>query len=115
MGDDQPMTLQNRFDAATLANLRRGLMGRGRALAELLAQVMAGDRPVELAALLAPKPGMRPEEVVRLALDQVESRRKWLDAGDDRFGRCDVCDTDLGSTALTEMPWADRCVAHAAR
>jgi RNA polymerase-binding transcription factor DksA len=104
-----------RLDSTTLAGLRSGLLRRGQTLATLLAEVLAGKRPPALAELLAQKPGKRPEEVLRLALDQVEARRKLLDAGDDRYGRCDTCGVDLGLVALTEMPWADRCAAHAAR
>lgn len=104
-----------RFDDETRARLRRDLMKRGRDLATLLADVLAGKRPPSLVSLLAQKPGKRPEEVLRLALDQVETRRRLLDAGDDRFGRCDVCAEDLGEAALGEMAWADRCAAHAAR
>lgn len=103
-----------RFDSITLVRLRRDLMQRGKTLATLLAQVLAGKRPPALAALLAQKPGARPEEVLRLALDQIEARRKLIDAGDDRYGRCDTCGLDLGAMALGEMPWADRCTAHAA-
>ena len=103
-----------RLDPATLAQLRRDLMRRGATLATLLSQVLAGKRPPSLQALLAAKPGMRPEEVLRLALDQVEARRKLIDAGDDHYGRCDTCGIDLGALALAEMPWADRCQAHAA-
>jgi RNA polymerase-binding transcription factor DksA len=106
-----PMAL--RFPTEQRERLRRDLMKRGRNLATLLADVMAGKRPPSLAAMLAEKPGARPEEVLRLALDQVEGRRKLLDADDDRFGRCDVCGADLGDAGLGEMPWADRCQAHA--
>jgi hypothetical protein len=102
------------IDPATLSRLRSDLMRRGATLATLLAEVLAGKRSPALAALLAGKPGKRPEEVLRLALDQVESRRKLLDAGDARYGRCDACGIDLGAAALAEMPWADRCPAHAA-
>jgi len=101
-----------RFDPPSLQQLRRDLMERGRTLATLLAQILAGKRPPSLAAILAERPGLRPEEAMRLALDQVESRRRLLDSADDRFGRCDVCGTDLGIAALGEMPWADRCRAH---
>jgi hypothetical protein len=103
-----------RFDLVVMAQLRRELMSRGLTLATLLSRVLAGKRPPELAALLAQRPGRRPEEVLRLALDQVETRRDLLDRGDDRYGRCDTCGVDLGAAALGEMPWADRCQAHAA-
>jgi hypothetical protein len=102
-----------RFDAAMLARLRRDLLDRGGKLASLLADVLAGKQPPQLAKMLAGKPGKRPEEVLRLALDQVEGRRRLLAAGDDRYGRCDVCGADLGVAALIEVPWADRCAPHA--
>ena len=104
-----------RFAAPTLAAFRRHLMARGQTLATLLSQVLAGKTPPALAALLAAKPGKRPEEVLRLALDQIESRRKLIDAGDDRFGRCDACGADLGEAVLGEMPWADLCQLHSAQ
>ena len=92
--------------------MRRALMSRGQALATMLADVLAGKHPKSLEAMLAEKPGARPEEVLRLALDQVEGRRKLIDADDDRYGRCDICGTDLGEAAMLEVPWADRCPAH---
>ncbi|HEX7841668.1 MAG TPA: hypothetical protein VF469_29565 [Kofleriaceae bacterium] len=107
------MRLDLRLDPTMLAELRRDLMRRGQTLATLLAEVLAGKRPPALAELLAQKPGKRPEEVLRLALDQVEARRKLIDAGDDRYGRCDTCGIDLGPVALAQMPWADRCADHA--
>jgi hypothetical protein len=103
-----------RFEPATLIKLRRDLMARGLVLSTLLADVLAGKRPPQLEDLISGTPGKRPEEIVRGALDQVERRRKQLDAGDDRYGRCDVCGADLGLAALDEMPWADRCSEHAA-
>jgi RNA polymerase-binding transcription factor DksA len=104
-----------RFDAATLAPLRAQLMRRGQTLATMLADVLAGKRPPALASLASPKPGARPEEIVRAALEQIEARRRLIDAGDDRYGRCDVCGADLGLAALREVPGADRCAAHATR
>jgi hypothetical protein len=103
-----------RFEPEVHARLRRDLMQRGLTLATLLSDVLAGKQPPALAALLAQRPGARPEEVLRLALDQVEGRRKLLDRDDDRFGRCDTCGVDLGAVALAEVPWADRCQRHAA-
>lgn len=104
-----------RFDADTLARLRKGVLQRGQELATLLSEVLAGkDKDRSLAALgLTDKPGLRAEERLRLALDQVERRRTLIDAGDDAYGRCDVCGEDLGLVALGEMPWADRCRPHA--
>jgi hypothetical protein len=107
------MMTTTRYAPDILAKLRHHLMSRGMTLSTILSELLAGKRPPELTALVTAKPGKRPEEVVREALDQVERRRKLLDAGDDRFGRCDVCGVDLGRPALDEMPWADRCVAHA--
>lgn len=103
-----------RFPDDDRSRIRRALLRRGHTLATLLADVLAGKTPPSLAALLAQKPGKRPEEVLRLALDQIEGRRKLLDADDDRFGRCDVCGFDIGLVALDEVPWADRCANHSA-
>src|SRR5690606_5547545 len=106
-----------RFDDAARARLRRLLLDRGQALATLLAAVLAGKDTVrDLAALgLDAKPGMRPEEVLRAALDHVERLRKQVEAGDDAYGRCHVCGVDLGgAAAMLEVPWADACPAHAA-
>ncbi|MGE0398887.1 MAG: hypothetical protein AB7T06_19415 [Kofleriaceae bacterium] len=104
-----------RFDEDTLRTFRRGIMKRGQTLATLLADLLAGKKTAaSVAAMGIQKPGMRPEEALRMTLDAVEARRKLIDAGDDRFGRCDVCGEDLGAAALGEMPWADRCATHAA-
>jgi len=94
--------------------LRRGLLERGRVLATLLAELLAGKQiEAKLTAMgVEGKPGMRPEEKLRRALDRIETRRRLLDEGDDRFGRCEHCGVDLGETALQAMPWADRCYAH---
>jgi hypothetical protein len=104
-----------RFDHETRERLRHHLLHRGETLATLLADVLAGkDKTPLLVALGVLRPGIRPEEALRAALNQVESRRRLLVAGDDRYGRCDVCGADLGLAALDEMAWADRCAAHAA-
>ena len=102
-----------RFTPDEMQRLRKGLMKRGQDLATLLADVLAGKEPAAV-GLLPGKPGMRPEEKLRMALDQVEGQRKLIDADDDQYGRCGVCGVDLGLPALGEMPWADRCAAHAA-
>jgi hypothetical protein len=104
-----------RFDADIRDRLRRRLLRRGEVVATLLAEVLAGkDKMPAMAALGVLRPGIRPEEALRNALNQIESRRRLLIADDDRYGRCDICGIDLGVVALDEMAWADRCAAHAA-
>lgn len=103
------------LDLTARARLRRHLLKRGHTVATLLADVLSGkDKASALAAFGLARPGIRPEEALRKALDQIEGRRKLLDASDDRYGRCDVCGVDLGALALEEMAWADRCATHAA-
>jgi hypothetical protein len=103
-----------RFAPDVLAGFRRGVLRRGHVLATILSELLAGkDKTRAIDALgLHARPGMRPEEKVRAALDAVEARRRLIDGDDDRFGRCDVCTEDLGPIALAEMPWADRCQKH---
>ena len=103
-----------RFDDEIRKRMRKALLERGRVLATLLSEVLAGKASEARLAFLEGKPGERPAEKLRRALDQVERRRVLLDSGDERFGRCDICDEDLGEQALGEMPWADRCRAHSA-
>ncbi|MCX5744106.1 MAG: hypothetical protein NT062_16580 [Proteobacteria bacterium] len=102
-----------RFKPDELTRLRRGIMKRGQTLSTVLADLLAGKQHPSMASILAAKPGLRPEEAVRKMLDEVEARRKLIDADDDAYGRCDVCGEDLGIYALGELPWADRCHAHA--
>jgi RNA polymerase-binding transcription factor DksA len=103
------------FDPEMRERLRRRLLQRGSILATLLAEVLSGkDKSSALQALGSLRPGIRPEEALRKALDQIEHRRLLLVSNDDRYGCCEICGIDLGAAALEEMPWADRCPAHAA-
>jgi RNA polymerase-binding transcription factor DksA len=84
-------------------------MRKGLQIATLLSDVLAGKDKVKELATLKLAPGIRPEEALRMYLALIEGKRALLDAGDDRFGRCEGCGIDLGESALREMPWADRC------
>ena len=103
----------SRFDHATRERLRQRLLHRGATLASLLADILSGrDRSLALASIGLLRPGIRPEEALRNALDKLERRRRLLVADDERYGCCDVCGAQLGIDALEEVPWADRCQAH---
>lgn len=81
----------------------------------LLAEVVSGkDRTAALEALGFLKPGIRPDQALRAALDRIERRRLLLVSDDARYGCCEICGSDLGASVLEEAPWADRCRAHAA-
>jgi hypothetical protein len=109
------LTISMHIEPITRQRLLRRLLQRGAALATLLADVLAGkDKAAAVAALRVLRPGIRPEEALRNALDQIERRRVLLASDDERYGRCDVCGVELGIAALEEMAWADRCHAHAA-
>jgi hypothetical protein len=103
------------FDPAMRERLRRRVLKHGRALTTLLAEVVSGkDRTPLLEALGVLTPGTRPDEALRKALDRIERRRLLLVSDDARYGCCEICGIDLGVPALEEVPWADRCRAHAA-
>lgn len=103
------------FDPGTRERLRRCVLKRSMALTTLLAEVVSGkDRTSALEALGFLKPGIRPDEALRTALDRVERRRLLLVSDDARYGCCEICGVDLGAPVLAQAPWADRCRAHAA-
>jgi RNA polymerase-binding transcription factor DksA len=97
------------------AYLRSGLMKRGQDLSTKLSELMSGKDGDSLVAALGlnAKPGATPEEILRQALADNEQLRHWLDDGDARYGVCGVCGVELGLASMREVPWADRCHAHA--
>jgi RNA polymerase-binding transcription factor DksA len=102
------------IDEQTRERLRKKLLKKGMEIATLLADVLAGkDRQRDLAALPAftDKPGLRPEEKLRIYLDHVEARRVLLVDRDPSYGHCDKCNAELDLFELEEMPWADQCRA----
>jgi hypothetical protein len=103
------------FAPAMRERVRRRVLKYGRALTTLLAEVVSGkDRTSVLQALGVLRPGTRPEQALRDALDRIERRRLLLVSDDAGYGCCEICGIDLGGPALEEVPWADRCRAHAA-
>ncbi|HVV85795.1 MAG TPA: hypothetical protein VHE35_22205 [Kofleriaceae bacterium] len=108
-------SLRARIPEADLVALRRALMRRGQTLATKLAELLASPDPMTIIRALGLdlKPGARPEEVLRKALDHVDGLRRWIDADDDRYGRCRECGVALDVAMLREVPWADTCHAHA--
>jgi hypothetical protein len=103
------------FDPGMRERVRRRLLKHGMILRSLLAEVVSGkDRTSVLQALGILRPGTRPYEALRTALDRNERRRVLLVSDDARYGCCELCGDDLGAAALAEAPWTDRCRAHAA-
>lgn len=103
------------FDPGMRERVRRRLLKHGMVLRSLLAEVVSGkDRTAVLQALGILRPGTRPDEALRTALDRIERRRVLLVSDDARYGCCELCGHDLGTVALEEAPWTDRCRAHAA-
>jgi len=94
--------------------LRRRLMRRGQDLAMKLSELLAGKDAARLVASLGVDTvGARPEDILRRALDDNEQLRRWLDQADPRYGACAICGQDFTIDELREVPWADRCRAHA--
>jgi RNA polymerase-binding transcription factor DksA len=105
-----------RLDSVTRRRLRKRLLQRGALLATLLEDVLSGkDRADMVEAIGEARPGLSSEAALRDALTRVERRRILLVNGDDRFGRCEICGVELARAVLDELPWADRCAAHAER
>lgn len=86
--------------------LRRSLLVKGKELADLLAEVIAGKSPSGADALTA-QPGETKEEKLRRYLGVIQSRIDATFAG--TYGRCDECGEDIPLVELSELPWADRC------
>jgi hypothetical protein len=94
-------------------HLKRKLLGKGREVAAMLADLLAGNAPAGAAAL-AGKPGEKPEEKLRRYLDMIQKRVDALNQGGN-YGRCETCGAELPFTELDELPLADTCRTCAAR
>jgi RNA polymerase-binding transcription factor DksA len=99
------------FTEEELARLRRRLLAKGRELAEILAELMAGQSP-GAADLLDAEPGETKIEKVRRYLDLVDRAIKRVPAG--KYGTCIECGRPLPRALLSEIPWTERCPGCAA-
>jgi DnaK suppressor protein len=95
-----------------LATLKRHLLRKGRDLAEKLSEMMAGKQ-VRIEDIFEPKVGETPIERLRRYLDLVDSKIKAINAG--TYGSCFLCNQPLSYAELEQMPWAQYCVACAAK
>ena len=93
------------------ARLKQKLSRKGQEVAQMLAELLAGQTPAGLADVV--KPGETPEEKLRRFLDTIQARIKALRDGS--YGRCEVCGEELRFVELDELPWADTCGSCAAR
>jgi hypothetical protein len=91
--------------------LKQTLLKKGQEIAEMLADVLAGNVPPGLAEVV--KPGETPEEKLRRFLDTIQARIVAMREGS--YGRCEICGEEIRFEELDEMPWADTCSSCAAK
>jgi RNA polymerase-binding transcription factor DksA len=84
------------------------------AVSQELARLLARQSPT-MADVKLPqeqKPGLKPEERLRLFLDSIERARSRL--GTPEWGRCQECGQPLPDAALEDTPWLEVCARCAA-
>ncbi len=95
-----------------LHGLRRQLLNKGAEVSALLAEILAGQA-VDPRALGGfggtSRPGERPTERLRRFLDLIDAKLHATRSG--TYGFCAGCGEPLALAALTQMPWADKCLA----
>lgn len=97
------------FSPADLKRYRREVMKKGWAVNQHLTAVLAGKN-VTMSTIKLPqemKPGLKPEEKLRLFLDQIVRAQRRLDAAD--FGLCVQCQEPFPKGAIDDTPWLETC------
>ena len=97
------------MEPARLHRWRAELTRTGMAINDQLTRLLAGQQ-VTLATLKLPherRPGLRPEEKLRLFLDRISRAQQRLDTP--AWGRCVDCGAELPEPALDDSPWLEQC------
>ncbi len=101
--------MSGRFSKADLKRYRREIMKKGMQVNRKLTDLLAGKN-VTISTIVLPqddKPGLKPEEKVRLFLDLIVRAQHRL--GTEAFGKCVECDTEFPKGALDDTPWLETC------
>jgi hypothetical protein len=97
------------FSPADRKRYQRELMKKGWAVNQKLTDVLAGKN-VTLATTKLPhemKPGLKPEEKLRIFLDQIMRAQKRLQTPD--FGNCVQCQEPFPKGAIDDTAWLETC------
>ncbi len=100
------------FSEEQTRGLKQKLLKKGQELAQMLADLLAGNTPPGMAELKG-KPGETPEEMLRRYLGVIQDRLTRLREG--TYGKCEQCGKEIRFVELDEMPWADTCGECAAK
>ena len=99
----------SRFTKADRKRYRRELMRKGWDVNQKLTAVLAGKN-VTMSTTKMPhemKPGLKPEEKLRLWLDQIVRAQNRLQTPE--FGACVECGEAFPKGALDDVPWLETC------
>ena len=98
-----------RFSPNDINRYRREIMKKGMAVNQQLTDLLAG-KDVRMSTIKLPhemKPGLKPEEKLRMFLDQVIRAQRRL--GTPEFGNCIECSTEFPKGAIDDTPWLETC------
>ena len=99
----------SRFSKADLKRYRRELMRKGWEVNQKLTDLLAGKN-VTMATTKMPhemKPGLKPEEKLRMWLDQIVRAQNRLQT--EEFGKCIECEVEFPKGAIDDVPWLETC------
>ncbi len=93
------------------SQIRRRLLQKGQAVANKLADVLAGAdvRLSDLSLVQGVPDSVRAEDRLRAYLKHLNTRRNLLDTDVETFQRCVRCGAALSAVSLLDTPWADTC------
>ena len=99
----------SRFSPTDIKRYRRELARKGWEVNQKLTDLLA-KKDARMSTIKLPneqKPGLRPDEKMRMWLDQIMRAQKRL--GTDEFGKCIECGEEFAKGALDDTPWLETC------
>ncbi|HAN31630.1 MAG TPA: hypothetical protein DCQ06_08550 [Myxococcales bacterium] len=100
---------QEALSPEIIQRFRLHLARKGMAINEQLTRLLAGQnaRLLDLKMPHEQRPGLKPEEKLRMYLDQVIRAQRRL--GTEHWGLCQDCGQPLPELALLDCPWLETC------